>query len=296
MKRIFVTGASGFVGSHLVPQLIDSGFQVTALCRTYEEKKKINFEIPVVVGDLSQKGQWSKSLANQEAIIHLASEIAAKDFISFVRNNVIATKNLIKAAKYYEVKKIILFSSAAVTSTRLDWYAQTKKSQEAIVKSCGIDYAILRPSMIYGPKDPKNIGWLIKMVSVLPIIPLPGGGKFGRQPVFVDDIVKIVIKLISKSYGKKIFEIHGYEYINVSQMIKVICEKTKSQKLIVPVPLFFLIVFFWLAERLLPNPKYTSDQIRSLISGEKFQGDDWRKIFDIIPTRFEDGIGEMIKK
>ncbi len=294
MKRIFVTGAAGFVGSHLVPALLDAGFEVTALIRLKKESKTLPDNVQIIVADLSETEQWQKELKGQDILVHLAAEISSKDSSMFEKNNVVATANLIKAAQKAKIKKIIHFSSAAVTSIRKDFYAQSKEDQEKIIVDSKINYLILRPSMIYGPGDNKNIGWLINIVKRFPVIPLPGGGNFGRQPIFVDDIVKIVLKLIESNYHNKIFEIHGYEFVSMSKMVRVIVKRLKTPKLILSTPIFYLLAFFWLSEKILSNPKFTTDQIKSLISGEKFKGDDWAKIFAIIPTKFKQGIARMI--
>ena len=178
-----VTGAAGFVGSHLVPLLLKNGYGVTALIRNHGEAKKVSPNCKIIIADLAIKGSWQDKIKKSSIIIHLAAEISSKTPSAFKLNNTIATQNLAGAAKNANVKKIILFSSAAVTSIRLDWYAKTKKDQEEIIASSKIPYKILRPSMIYGPGDTKNIGWLIKVVKKLPIIPLPGGRKFGIKPV-----------------------------------------------------------------------------------------------------------------
>ncbi len=294
-ERILITGAAGFVGSHLLPFLIANGYPVTALVRTKDESKKINPRAQIVIGDLAEKGSWQDKLKNHHILIHLAAEIASKTPQDFKRNNTLATRNLMEAAKRAKIKKVILFSSAAVTSIRLDWYAKTKKQQEEIVAASKIPYIIIRPSMIYGPADTKNIGWLISQVKKLPIIPLPGGGNFGRQPVYVADICKVVLELIPAAHSKKIYEIHGAEYVTMKEMVKVIKNALGLKKPTVVVPLFALKSAIWLGGKLSKNPKFTTDQIESLISGEKFSGDKWWLIFDIIPTKFEAGVTKMVK-
>ena len=205
-KRILVTGAAGFVGSHLVPMLIRRGYLVTALVKNKAEKDKINPKATkIIVTDLAKKGAWQKNLNNFDYVIHLAAQISSKTPHDFVKNNVIASQNLVKALKKGRVKRIILFSSASVTSIRQDMYSKTKNDQEKIIAKSKIDYIIIRPSMIYGPGDQKNIGWLIKTIKILPVIPLPGGGTFGRQPVNVKDICLAVIILITLKNNKKIW-------------------------------------------------------------------------------------------
>ena len=168
VKRIFVTGAAGFVASHMLPLLIENGYEVTALIRNRLEKGKIGWPVKIVIGDLAKSNDWMNSLKNHQALIHLAAEISSKSSRDFYNNNVLATKNLIIAAKRAKIEKIIHFSSAAVTSIRLDEYSSTKKEQEQLIASSKIKSFILRPSMIYGEGDTKNIGWLINTIKRLP--------------------------------------------------------------------------------------------------------------------------------
>lgn len=293
--KVYITGAAGFVGRNLIPVLLKNDNEIIAFVKNESEKKAIaDFNVKTVVADLSNPGKWQNVFFKNSIIVHLASEISSKTAEAFTKNNVTATQNLINAAKKSKVKKIIHFSSAAVTSIRLDDYARTKKIQEETVIKSKIPYLVLRPSMMYGPTDDKNIGWLINMTKKLPIIPLPGGGNFGRQPVFIQDICLIVSKLINTKAGNKIYEIHGYEYITLRQMISSIKQQLKMKKVMLPVPVVFLKTAVFVQGILLKNPKFTTDQIDSLTSGEKFHGDDWARLFDIIPTKFSHGLRKMI--
>lgn len=296
-KNIFVTGAGGFVASHLIPLLIQDGYFVTALVRNRDEKKHLSFKPgKVVIADLAKRGQWQNELKAQNYLIHLAAQISSKNPKDFTRNNVLATKNLIAPAKKFKVKKIILFSSASVTSLRQDPYSKTKKEQEQLILKSKIECIIIRPSMMYGPGDTKNIGWLIDLIKRLPIVPLPGHGSFGRQPVYIGDISQVVLKLLKSNKNKQIYEIHGAQYIPLKNMVETINETFKLRKIIIPVPIVSLKIAIFLMEKILPNPKFTSDQIDSLISGERFQGEEWAKTFGIIPTKFKYGIQVMAKK
>lgn len=295
-KKVLVTGAAGFVGMHMVPFLIQEGYIVTALVKNKSEKEKIPKQSEVKVADLAKRGHWQRELKGHDLIVHLAAQISAKSPSLFVKNNVIATKNLVEAAKLSKISSIVLFSSAAVTSIRLDAYAQTKKNKEEIIKKSKLHYAIIRPSMIYGPGDNKNVGWLIAMVKKLPIIPLPGGGNFGRQPLYVDDVCKIVSKITSRDLENKIYEIHGFEYVTMKKMVRTIKKALDSKKISISVPLTVLFLAIKIGEMIFKRPKFTTDQIKSLTSGEKFKGEAWWVTFDIIPTRFEAGVANMIKK
>ena len=293
--KIFVTGAAGFVGSHLVPHLIKNNYQVTALVKSKKEITAVNQNVNIVLGDLSRLSSWRNTLKGNDLIIHLAAQISSKSPELFKKNNVIATRNLISAAKKAKIKKLILFSSAAVSSIRKDWYAKSKEEKEKLTVNSNLEYAILRPSMMYGPGDTKNMGWLINFIKRYPFVPLPGGGKFGRQPIYIEDICKIVLKLIKRDFKNEIYEIHGYEYVTMKKMVNTIIKNLNKKRIVIQIPIYLLILSFAISEKIFPNPKFTVDQIKSLISGEKFKGEAWWKTFDIIPTRFEQGIAKMIK-
>lgn len=293
-KKILVTGAAGFVGQHVVRSLVDSGYKVIALDKNKGNFGKLAKKIDVVTADLAVKGSWTRRVKSADVLIHLAAQISSRYPEDFDRNNTLATLNLLDSLKGSKLKKIILFSSAAVTSIRKDKYALTKMEQEKIVKKSGFKYVILRPSMMYGPKDDKNIGWIIKVIKKYPVIPLPGGGNFGRQPVFIGDICKIVLRLVEKNYPKPIYEIHGFEYVTMKQMVKEIRRALKQIKIMVYVPIATLLITFFVGERVMKDPKFTTDQIKSLVSGEKFKGDKWWKIFNVEPTPFRDGVAQML--
>lgn len=296
MKKVLVTGAAGFVGRNLIPVLISNKFGVTALVKNNDEKVLVPHSVKTIVADLSKKGSWQNDLDGIDFIVHLAAQISSKTRKPFYQNNVVATKNLIEAARRSKIKKIIVFSSAAVGSIRLDWYAKSKKQQEELVKKSQLNYHLIRPSMIYGPGDDKNVGFLINFVKKTPVVPLPAGGNFGRQPVYVGDISKIVIYLLENDYPKKILEIHGYEYVTLKRMVDSILDIFELRRIVLNVPLWMLKIPILIQEKVLPSPKFTRDQIKSLTSGEKFKGNKWWDTFDIIPKKFEDGVRTMLKK
>ena len=141
---------------------------------TVLDKDKTNLEyvkkygVKTVLVDLAEKKDWYKEFTGNDIVIKLETQISSQEYEPFHRDNVLATKNIIEATKKAGIKKIIHFSSAAVLSVRKDDYAKTKLAGEKLIKKSNLAYCILQPSLMYGPTDDKNIGFLIDFdVTVL---------------------------------------------------------------------------------------------------------------------------------
>jgi nucleoside-diphosphate-sugar epimerase len=297
--KILITGGLGFLGKNLLEALMMAGFKMEEIT-VIDKKEDKNFLKKIgcqfIKADLSVVGEWSKVLRDQELLIILQAQISSPKSIDFELHNVLATKNIIEVAQKYDLKKVIYFSSAAVLSLRQDDYAKTKKEGEEIVKSSGLSYVILRPSIIYGPYDQKNIGWLINFAKKCPFFPIPGHGKYPRQPVYVGDISQIVIKLIKNfPTENKIYSINGKETIYFREIVKMVLGEMGGIHFAIclPLPIFFFLLrvydFFF-------HSPFTPDQIKSLTSGEVFLDYPWWQEFGIRPTPFKEGIKKMVAR
>src|SRR3989344_7258422 len=189
--KILVTGASGFVGKNLIKHL--NKYNVNILSR-----KKI-FGDGVFVGDLFDK-KILLDASKVDIVIHLAGISDGNVF----KINYEGTRNLVDACVENKVKKFIFISSFdAILETD---YGKSKLKAEDYIKNSGLNYIIFRPTVIYGNDNKKDIGRLIRLIK-MGISPIPGSGNFKLQPVFVDDIVKVIkinipvflVKLINKS-------------------------------------------------------------------------------------------------
>ena len=295
--KIIITGGAGFVGKNLIRLMLKNKFKPKDIIVIDKDRNALNFikkfGVNTVYADLSKRGKWENSFKNVDIIISLAAQISSENYIDFKKNNVDAIKNVVLAAKKYNVKKIIHFSSAAVLSVRMDPYAKTKKEGEKIIFDSQLTYSIIRPSVMYGPYDDKNIGWFINFARTLPIFPIPGNGKYPRQPVYVDDVCAIVIKMIRKMPKNKIYSINGKEIVYFDKIVDTIYENLDKfrTKIYIPLPIFKFAVIMY--KKIFPNFKFTSDQLDSLVSGDIFPDYPWWDEFKIKPTKFSDGVRNM---
>ncbi len=296
--KIIILGGAGFVGRNLIRVLNSENYDVKKITVLDKDKKGLEyvrkFGVEAFCTDLAEKKDWDDKFEGKDIIINLTAQISSPDKELFYRNNILSTKNILEAAKKANVKKIIHFSSAAVLSVRKDDYAKTKLEGEELVKESGLEYCILQPSIMYGPTDEKNIGYLINFAKRFPCFPIPGHGKWPRQPIYIDDICYLIISMINKFPRNEVYSINGKEVIYFRDMIKIVLNQNSVFKfrLFLPVSVFKVLMMSY--QKLTGKIQFTSDQVESLTSGEVFPNYEWWNDFNIRITPFKDGVKQMI--
>ena len=226
--KIVITGGAGFVGRNLVRLMLNNGFNDKDIVVIDNSKKNMDFleeyNIKKIVADLSKNGTWEEEFRNAEYVINLAAQILSEDYDDFHVNNVSNTKNIVESSKKYNVKGIIHFSSVAAISIIKDTYSKTKLEGENVVKNGGINYCIIRPSLLYGPTDTKNIGFLIDFAKKFSFIPIPGDGKWPRQPIYIDDLVDLALNPDFKT-NNLIIDAIGPETFTYNDLVRTIASK-----------------------------------------------------------------------
>lgn len=298
--KIIIPGGAGFVGKNLIRVMMANGFNPADLTIIDKDEMNLNFVknlgAKTVLADLAETGTWFDNFYGQDLIIGLQAQISGPTIEPFIRNNVTATQNIIAAAKKFGVKKIIYFSSAAVLSIRQDFYAQTKKEGEGLVKNSGLDCVAIQPSLMYGPLDNKNIGWLIKFISRSPVFPIPGNGRYPRQPIYIDDMAQLVISFIKHfPVENKVYSINGQRIIDFREIIGTVIKEMGGLRTAIYLPLPIFLFLLKIYDILFKSP-FTPDQIKSLTSGDVFPEYPWWDEFHIKMTDFRDGVRNMLKK
>ncbi len=293
--NIIITGGAGFVGRNLVRILTSKNYDITVLDKSKENLDYLKeYNIKTICIDLADEGGWSREFEGKDVVINLEAQISSPEYDPFYRNNILATKNVIEASRKAGVKKFIHFSSAAVLSIRKDDYAKTKLDGEELVKNSDLEYCIIQPSIMYGPTDDKNIGFLINFAKKIPVFPIPGHGKWPRQPIYIDDICYLVIAIMNNFPHNKVYSINGKDIIYYRDMIKIVLKQIGGFKfrLFLPISLFKFLMMSY--QKLAGNVQFTSDQVDSLTSEEIFSNYAWWEEFGIDATSFEQGVMKMI--
>lgn len=245
--------------------------------------RKLNPEIEVMHEDLASAGAWEQKLVGAAVVVIAHAQIGGTDPAEFIRNNVNATERLLDAITRNRVPYLVNISSSVVNSRAIDNYTETKKQQEAVIAATGIPQIILRPTLMFGWFDRKHMGWLARFMKRTPVFPIPGSGRYMRQPLYVGDFCDIVISAI-KTGQTGAFNITGLERIDYIDLIRELRNSVgaRAHLLRIPYRLFELLLRFnAVFDR---DPPFTADQLKALCTPDVFEVIDWPGIFNVRST------------
>lgn len=295
-KKIILPGGAGLVGQNLVVRLLSKGFSNIIVIDKHavnlEKLKRNHTNVTTILADLTEPGAWQKFFKDADCVVMLQAQIGGKDYSDFVRNNVVASKLILDTIKKNNVSQLIHISSSVVESVTDDFYTKTKKDQEQLVLESGVSCPILRPTLMFGWFDRKHLGWLSRFMKKIPFFPIPGNGKFMRQPLYVGDFCNVIISCIENKITTGIFNITGHEQIDYIDIIREIKSATKAKTAVVKIPyhLFFILLWIWgLFDK---SPPFTTQQLAALTAKDEFEVIDWPGIFGVPYTSFSDAIHE----
>lgn len=295
-KKIILPGGAGLVGQNLIVRLKAQGYTNLVILDKHrtniEIVKKMHPELVVEYADLAEKGDWEKHFEGADSVIMLQAQIGGPTIEPFIRNNVDSTVNIIEVINKYDISYTVHISSSVVKSVADDFYTQTKTEQENIVLESGINCVVLRPTLMFGWFDRKHLGWLSRFMRKVPIFPIPGNGKYMRQPLYVGDFANVIISCIESKRKGGVFNISGLEQVDYINIIRSIKRATKAKTVILKIPfkLFSVLLKIWAVFD--KNPPFTADQLDALVACDEFEVIDWEGEFDVKATRFDDAVDE----
>ncbi|WP_067957426.1 NAD-dependent epimerase/dehydratase family protein [Nitrosopumilus sp. Nsub] len=221
--QVVITGASGFVAKNLRKYLSENNINLISISRndfrTYENEQKI------ISKDYKEKLIINK-IKNSDALIHLVGIGKQSIDIDYEMINVELTKHVVNLAKKAKIKKIVYNSGLGVSSKTSVGYFISKYKAEKIIENSGLNYTIFRPSYIVG-KDDLFTKFLKKQIKIK-TIEIPGSGKYSIQPIFINDVVKIIFQSFTeKKFRNKIIDLVGPEYLTFEKYVKLFSKGTK---------------------------------------------------------------------
>ena len=289
MSTILVTGASGFVGRHLVPSLVAAGHEVVTLVRTPTAGEMVlgrlsspqRAHVETRIGDVTRPATLAPAMAGVDAVVHLVA--IPRDFnggADLRLVNTEGTRSVVAAMKQAGVRRLVHMGALGVVDDPHLHYASSKAKAEALVRDSGLGWTILKPSLQFGEGD-GFFNIIAGLVRLSPgVVPVPGDGKARFQPIHVDDVAAVAVRSIADptSIGGT-FELGGPRYWTYREITGEVLSAMGKRRAILPMPIPLIRLVAGTAERLrIPFPDAT-DQLRQLKL-------DNIGPLDLIPSRF----------
>ncbi|WP_374409208.1 NAD-dependent epimerase/dehydratase family protein [Pelagerythrobacter sp.] len=190
-----ITGGTGFVGQAVLDAVARHGLLARALARNVPKDRRARVEW--VAGSLSNRAALVKLVEGAEALVHIAGLTSARDTAAFEGPNVAGTMALVEVAREMGVKRFVFVSSLAARRPDLSAYGASKARAEKIVAASGLDWTIVRPPAVYGPRD-KDMLELFRAARI-GVVPMPPPGR--ASMIHVADLAELLLALVPGGEG-----------------------------------------------------------------------------------------------
>ena len=212
MTTVLIAGATGFLGEYVIRRLLKSSLEISAFVRPTSDIAWLSKQdVRLIPGDLSQGDDIQNALQGVDLFITVAS-------LGFGH-----APNIVNALIESGVRRAVFVSSTSIFSKLSTSSKSTRIQAELVIAESGLDYTIIRPTMIYGSPRDRNIWRLVNFVNKSPIVPIIGRGDAMQQPVYVDDVAQAIISAAQYdlSIGQS-YDISGAEAISFLDILNLV--------------------------------------------------------------------------
>jgi NADH dehydrogenase len=271
--KVLVTGATGFVGRHVVDELLKLGYTVGCIVRDVSKLEHLfGDKVEPYISDLGDKKSLLKVFEEFEPdfLIHLVGILVEdrRHAQTFMKVHYLYSKTLYEVSKEYgRLRKVVHMSALGTHPDAPSMYHRTKFMAEEELRKSDLNYTIMRPSLILGPEQ--RLFWdMWKITKFLPIVALPGGGSYLFQPVDVRDVVCAFVNALKadESDGKT-YELCGSQKVSFRELLEDIFSFWRRRVLLLPLPRAAMYLGGLLVEKLLQPPPFSSDQMLMMWRG-----------------------------
>jgi NADH dehydrogenase len=288
---IGVTGASGFVGRHIIDQLVERGHRPRALLRDAARRPFANpHAVDVVQGSLGDRAALERLTRGTDAVIHLVGIIVERGAATFDAVHVEGTRAVVSAARAAGVRRFVHMSALGARDTAdATAYHRTKARGEAVVRDAGVPHVIMRPSFISG-RGNVPIATLARVHRFAPVVPVFGDGSYPLQPVWIGDVALAFALAAEGQSSDGAFELGGPSAMPYAEFVRAIGRASGHPRRLVHVPLGLMRLAARAFDLLGPFAPLTSDQLQMLVEGNATPDNALEREFGIRPLAFEEGL------
>jgi uncharacterized protein YbjT (DUF2867 family) len=242
---ILLTGATGVIGSELLPQLLAAGHEVRALVRDPRRLGAQRVNVQIALGDLSDPFSMRHAMRGVDTVVHLAGTVRDQPAGTIEELNGLATVRLLRSAERAGVERFAFFSAIGATPFQLTRFFRAKALAERAVRESELDSIVFAPSIAYRPGDP----WitLLDRLSLLPAMPVSGSGDSRFQPIWARDVAACVAAALDGadpekdektdgSNGRR-YELAGPETLTYDEILAQVMEVNGHERPLLHFPL-----------------------------------------------------------
>ena len=290
---ILVAGATGFIGTHLCHALKAAGHDVRALVRDTSPLEVLPEGVHTAVGDVVTGHGLSEACAGCDTVVHLVSIIRETKTMTFDKVHAGGTAHLLAAATETGVRRVIYMSALGTGRGIPTGYFATKARGEELVQASGLEWAILRPSIVLG----KGAGFASALMGLLrkgPVIPVAGSGQTRMEPVDVADLSAAICALLAGAVGwRRASEIGGPEAVTFNDLLRLTAALVGVRKPLVHIPLPLMFPLARLLALLPGEPPVTEDELR-MLAHEALCDPNALPDFGVTPTPLAEALAKSI--
>lgn len=234
---LLLTGATGSVGSRLLPLLLERGVDVRCLVREPRKLGERRVDVQIALGDLGEMSDpylVRQALRGVDTVVHLAATIRDQPPHRIEELNGLATVRLLRAAERSGVGRFVFFSALNAAAAQRTRFFRAKWLAEQAVASSALATTVFAPSIVYDRSDP----WvtLLRRFSFLPAMPVSGNGRAGFQPIWADDAARCVVEALVRGDRPR-YELAGPETLTYDEMSDLVSRIAGRPRPLVHLPL-----------------------------------------------------------
>ncbi len=284
--RVLLTGGSGFTGDFVLREMLARGHDVVALARSTESADTVRHAgAESIWGDLDDAASVDAAFAhaNADCLVNLASL------------GVGLAPTVVGAAENAGLKRAVFVSTTAIFTKLPAPSKQVRMAAEDTITASGLDWTIIRPTMIYGAPGDRNISRLVGLVRRTPALPIPGDGSHLQQPVHVEDLAATIVNAAERDVAiGKAYDVGGPEPISFHRILEETCVAARRSPKFIKMPIGATRRVLAMYEGVLPNPRLKVEQLDRLEEDKVFDISEARRDLDHAPRSFREGITSLV--
>jgi nucleoside-diphosphate-sugar epimerase len=282
--NLLVIGATGFTGSHVVQRLAGSGHRVRCLLRTAAKKSRLPASFESIDGSLEDPASLDRAMAGIDVLVNIAS-------LGFGHAPVILDR-----ARAAGIRRAVFVSTTSLFTQLNAPSKVVRLAAEQAIQDSQLDYVILRPTMIYGTAEDRNICRLIRYLQRFAALPIVGSGNHQLQPIHVGDLADVICQAaLTEGASRVAVNVSGEAPLTFNQLVETISSLLGRRTWKIHLPVRPIVALLRFVERLRLRLPIKSEQILRLNENKAFDHSEATRLFGFRPRSFQAGVREEIR-